>query len=262
LSLFGKAEMARSSSPSRSWAGFLVVASTLIVAGLGCPAHKATEPRERESYEARRNLEATLEMEDHPDRRERLRKALAKLNDQTVDSVPVPVSAGLVCRDANEVMLAVCCLDEGRDLRGIHVMEKRTDPNGATGTWDRRYPIWLSVPETYVLTTILVPVEFGAAGRKENEEAWKDYEIEVLDILVHRFVYEKPARGPVKTPVYKALNTEMPPVLVPRPDADGTHIIVSLYDYAGNESESIDVDISPADKRVLAERMERERAQK
>jgi hypothetical protein len=252
----------RSSSQSRSWAGLLLVVSAVIVAGLGCPARKAMQPRERESYNARRNLEDTLEMEDRPDRRERLRKALAKLNDQSVDSVPMPVSAGLACKDANEVMLAVCCLDEGRDLRGIHVMEKRTDPNSATGTWDRRYPIWLSVPETYVLTTILVPVEFGAAGRKENEEAWKDYEIEVLDVLVRRFVYEKPARSPVKMPVYKALNKEMPPVLVPRPDADGTHVIVSFYDYAGNESESIDVDIFSAYKRVLTERMERERAQK
>jgi hypothetical protein len=252
----------RSSSQSRSWAGLLLVVSAVIVAGLGCPARKAMQPRERESYKARRNLEATLEMEDHPDRRERLRKALAKLNDQTVDSVPVPVSAGLVCRDANEVRLFVECLDEGRDLRGIHVMEKRTDPNGATGTWDRRYPIWLSWPKTYVLTAVIVPVELGAAGRKENEEAWKDYEIEVLDVLIHGVGYEEPGGGPLKMPLAKALNTEMPPVLVPRPDADGTHVIVSFYDYAGNESESIDVDIFPAYKRVLAERMERERAQK
>jgi hypothetical protein len=254
--------MARSSSQSRSGAGFLVVASALTVAGLGCPARKAMQPRERESYLARRNLEGMLELEDHPDQRKRIAKALKKLNDQTVDSVPVPVFARLGCRDANEIVLAVHCLDEGRDLRGIHVMETRTDPNGATATRDRRYPIWLSYPETIVLMSGLAPVEFGDAGRKENEEAWKNYEIAVLDILVHKFVYEEPARVPVKMPPDEAMDIKRPPVPVPWPDTNRMHLTVSFYDYAGNESESIDVDISPSNKRVLTERMERERAQK
>jgi hypothetical protein len=220
------------------------------------------QTRERESQQARSDLEAMLALEDHPDRRERMRKALAKLNDQAVDSVPMPVLAGLIPKDANEIMLAVRCLDEGKDLRGIHIREKPTDPNGATGTWDRRYPIWLSGPKTPVLTSTLVHIEFGAAGRKENEEAWRDYEIAILDIVVHSFVYEEPARGPVKMPPREALHTRIPPILVPRPDADRTHIIVSFYDYAGNESESIDVDISPSYRRVLNETMERDQAQK
>jgi hypothetical protein len=235
----------------RLQAWLFILAALIVSAGIGCRPNKQSRARglELESDRARHLLENMIEEKRDP--RGRVKTALAKLNDAVRDDVPFLISMDLGCTDQNQPKLFLMCLDEGRNLLGIHVREERIDANGKTATLEERYPLYIAWPETNVLANHMFSVELRRVSQRKDEDAWKDYIILVLEDLVHKFIYEGPVDEAVKVPPNEALDRKMPPIWISIPEANQVHVFVSIYDREGHESEAIEVGISPRVYRIL-----------
>jgi len=221
----------------------LLLTTLIVAACLGCRPNKQSKARDAAIMHTRASLERIIE--ENRDPKGRAKEALAKLDDGIMDYVPFPIHAALRCKDSGEALLILECFDEDRDLRGIHIWEKHTDPNGAVTTIEEYYPVYVAWPETLILWRGVVSVEPRNANQRKDEDAWKDYVILVLEDLVRKFVYKGPVDEREKLPPTEALNRKMPPIWISVPEANRVAVFVSVYDSAGHESGGIEVDISP-----------------
>ena len=235
----------------------LLVATLILMASLGCrPRTPVRSPQEREVLRTRLQLEHMIK--EKRDVEGRATAALAKLDNGILDDVPFPLYVRLQWTESGEPELSVVCFDEGRDLRGVRIREKHTDPNGAITTIEEDYPVYVAWPELLVLTGERISAKRRDAGQRKDEEAWKDYKILVLEDLVRKFVYRGPVNELEKLPPDEALARKMPTVWISIPEPNQVSVSASVYDNAGHESEYVEAFISPESYRLLKQKVKQD----
>ena len=102
-----------------------------------------------------------------------------------------------------------------------------------------------------ILLVTMHAVKLRSAGRRKDENAWKDYTIAVLEDLVCKFVYDGPVDEPVKLPPSETLTRMMPPIWMSLPEPNQVRVFVSAYDRRERKSEAVELHVSPEVRRIL-----------
>ncbi len=128
----------------------------------------------------------------------------------------------------------------GHDLYGLRIKEQYIDANGTTITIQEDYPVWIDSRYDPSLNFSLVPIGFR---RRKNQKLWQEY----LDHVRARQEWANKKKQAGQQDDISALDIElpkeeMPPVWISVPEPNQVRVFVSVYDKAGNESDSIEVE--------------------
>jgi hypothetical protein len=192
-------------------------------------------------------LERRLEPgESGPGTSERAQAARLKLQNGVLDREPILIGVDLFVSDGNQPTLLPICFDEDEDLRGLRITEEHTDSNGTKVVLEEDYPVYVAWARTPILDSVAFSVDLRGDGRRKDDGLWTNYVIGRLDAVVRKAVDVRPADyRTLKMPADEATGEAMPPICVSIPEPNRVRVLVSAYDRAGNESESIDLYVAP-----------------
>jgi len=126
------------------------------------------------------------------------------------------------------------------DLYGLRIKEQYTDANGTTITIQEDYPVWIDSPYGPSWNSNRVPVGFR---RHKNQKLWQEY---LAHVRAHQEWANKKKQAGQHDDIdaldIKVRKEEMPPVWISVPEPNQVRVFVSVYDKAGNESDSIEVE--------------------
>lgn len=126
------------------------------------------------------------------------------------------------------------------DLYGLRIKEQYTDANGTTITIQEDYPVWIDSPYGPSWNSNRVPVGFR---RHKNQKLWQEY---LAHVRAHQEWANKKKQAGQQDDIdaldIKVRKEEMPPVWISVPEPNQVRVFVSVYDKAGNESDSIEVE--------------------
>jgi len=168
-----------------------------------------------------RAIRETAEMDDLPsDVRKRTQAALRRLENEVLDPEPILVRAWVSNLDDDACFLEFIVLDEDKDLLGLHIREQYTDVNGTVATFEEVYPVYVGFPFAPFLSWNSELVRIRNSNQRKDEKLWQEYVNEVA----------------------KGKRTSMPDVWISIPEDNTTRVFMSVYDRAGNKSESVEVE--------------------
>ena len=225
----------------------------------GCRDTEEDRWREHESDLAMKLLESRLESEESgPGASERAKAARLKLQNRVLDEEPILIFVLLLLPDSNQPTLLSTCLDEDEDLRGLRITEEHMDSNGTKVVLEEDYPVYVAWARTPILDTAAFSVDLRGDGQRKNERLWTEYMVGGLDDVVRKAVDVRPADYmALKRRPDEATGKAVPPICVSIPEPNRVRVLVSAYDRAGNESESIELYVAPWELRSLKKVAER-----
>jgi hypothetical protein len=171
----------------------------------------------------------------------RCQVALSKLKNGVLDTEPIlfKASVGLV-EPNDEPALFVFTLDEDRDIRGLRIKEQYIDPNGTITTLEEDYPVFVNSLTSVISGHIRFPIQIRDKHQRKDRCLWLEYANRNLDALIRKYLDKRPQdSGDTFTRGVLWKEKEMPPIYISVPDPNRVQVFISIYDRAGNESESI-----------------------
>ena len=195
------------------------------------------------------NLEELVRNKD-PRVRGRAQTALSQLKDRLRNVRPIIMTAGLTAHDSGEALLCITCFDNDGDLHGLSIAEHYIDLNSETQTILERYSVFLPDTASPCFVAPMFTVEIRTKGERQDEQAWKEY-MTLVDGLPRS---STEGGNAASTPTSVGTASEAPPappIWVSIPEPNHVHVSVSIYDRAGHESDSIELQVAPWDRRAL-----------
>jgi hypothetical protein len=177
----------------------------------------------------------------------RAKVALAKLKNGVPDPEPILISSVIGRPEGMGPLLNVVCFDEERDLRGLRVKEQYVDPNGKTTTLEEDYPVFVNALRPFILECVAYPIHIRDKGQRKDKCLWLEYANWNLDGLIRLYVDERQDNGKEPSP-REVPKVETPPIYISVPDPNRVQVLMSAYDRAGHESESIQLLAPPPGK--------------
>ena len=176
-----------------------------------------------------------------PDMRSRAKAALAKLDNGILDTEPILLRAIIdTVEPNNEPALFIIYFDENKDLRGLRIKERYIDPNGSITTLEEDYPVFVNTLSTIIAAYIRFPIHIRDKDQRKDKYAWLEYSNRNLDELIRLNIDERQRNSsdnhPQDIPFKKT-----PPIYISVPDPNKVNVEISIYDKAGNESDSIEL---------------------
>jgi len=184
-----------------------------------------------------------------PDLGKRAKAALSKLKNGVLDTEPNLILAIIGFPKPSEPALNIIYFDEDRDIRGLRVKEQYIDPNGMTTTIEEDYPLFVNALDTLISEHTMFPIRIRDKNQRKDRCLWLEYANLNLDELIRKYLDKKQHVGDdtfTRGVLWK--EKEMPPVYISVPDPNKVQVFISIYDRAGNESESIKLLATPSIK--------------
>jgi len=189
-------------------------------------------------------LTNTAKRSEESDLGRRAEAALLKLKNGVLDIRPILIAAGIGFSESNLTpLLGITSFDEDRDLRGLRIKEKYVGPN-ATTTLEEDYPVFVNALKPFILETKIYPIQIRDRHQCKDICLWSEYVNWNLDELIREYVDKREHDD--KRPARLDLPwKETPPIYMSVLDPNRVHVFVSVYDRAGNESNSIKLFTKP-----------------
>jgi hypothetical protein len=184
---------------------------------------------------------------DTSDIGKRAKDALSKLKNGVLDTDPIILHASIGLVEPNdEPSLFLLYFDEDSDLRGLCIKEEYFDPNGMKRALEEDYPIFVNALDTLIYENIRFPVVVRDKYQRKDEFLWLEYVKRNLDALIRKYIDNQ--QHDSKDTFTRGVpwgEEEMPPIYISVPDPNRVKVLVSIYDRAGNESDSVELLATP-----------------
>lgn len=192
-------------------------------------------------------LTSMSEKREGSDLGRRAKVALSKLKNGVLDIEPMLLQASVGLVEPNDdPALFVINFDEDRDIRGLRIKEQYIDPNGTTTTLEEDYPVFVNRLTSVISEHIRFPIRIRDKHQRKDRCLWLEYANRNLDALIRKYLDKRQHdSGDTFTRGVLWKEKEMPPVYISVPDPDKVQVFMSIYDRAGNESESIKLLATP-----------------
>ncbi len=216
----------------------------MVITVAGC---KTEDDREEEVvYELAVTALTDFAESKFPGCQRRSRAALSKLKNDVLDAEPILIRAliGLGGPNANEPVFGLTCFDEDKDIRGFRIKEHYVDPNGAATTLEEDYPVFVGSLTRFIVENLVYPIQIRGKHQRKDKYLWLEYVNWNLEGLIHEYVDKRP-RDHKDASVQGVPEKQMPPIYISIPDPNRVQVLVSVYDRAGHESESVKLFKSP-----------------
>ena len=215
---------------------------TIIIITLGGCKKEKVDLKELMDIGARDLLVSASKKTSWPsDVRSRAKSALGKLDNGILDTEPILVQALIeVIEPNNKPALFVIFFDENKDLRGFRIKERYTNSDRSTTTLDEDYPVFVNTLDTIIAAYVRFPIHIRDKNQRKDKFAWLEYANRNLDELIRLNIDERhrdsSGNRPQGIPFEKT-----PPIYISVPDPNRVKVEISIYDRAGNESDSIEL---------------------
>lgn len=222
---------------------FLFTATTVVTTLNGCKKQNDDRKEELMFNLTVSDLTSSAEKLQGSDLGRRCQVALSKLKNGDLDTEPILLQASVGLVEPNdEPALFVFTFDEDRDIRGLRIKEQYIDPNGTLTTLEEDYPVFVNSLTSVISEHIRFPIQIRDKYQRKDKCLWLEYANRNLDALIRKYLDERQQDcGDTFTRKVLWKEKEMPPVYISVPDPNRVEVFISIYDRAGNESESIKV---------------------
>lgn len=176
----------------------------------------------------------------------RAKAALSKLKNGILDTEPILILAIIGFPEPNVPALNVIYFDEDRDIRGLRIKEEYIDPNGTTTTLEEDYPVFVNALDTLISEHVMFLIQIRDKHQRKDRCLWLEYANRNLDALIRKYLDKRQHDwGDTITRGVPWKEKDMSPVYISVPDPNRVQVFISIYDRAGNESESIKLLATP-----------------
>jgi hypothetical protein len=185
-----------------------------------------------------------------PDAKERINYAINKYKNKMMDPEPILIKAMLSDHmEPDEYNLYIAILDEDEDILGFFIREESKDPNGPITTLEEDYPVFAHFPGIGAAGMYEFDIVVRKGEQKKDKKAWDDFFLMDFDARVsqlklpasienwHEFENVKSTR------ILELWRSLKPTIFISLPDPENLNVSIYVYDKAGNESETIELEI-------------------